>query len=51
MLRIAVCVPGLSASEDVDTVIRFDGELARLPVSPGVLRREVPRGMIDPMDF
>jgi len=29
VLRIAVCVPGLSASEDVDTAIRLNGELAR----------------------
>ena len=42
-LRIAVCFPRLSASEEVDTAIRLNGELARaFPDLPAYFAVECP---------
>jgi len=42
-LRIAVCFPGFSVSEDVDTAIRLNGELARaFPDLPAYFAVECP---------
>jgi len=42
-LRITVCFPGFSASEDVDTAIRLNGELARaFPDLPAYFAVECP---------